>query len=207
MSATQAKFIEVAEGFVNESIQGKIMKFLESLKPKTKVSEIDLKMVQEFLKAHSHEKNIKTKTKTSEKKENVKEEIKSKILKFVLKYINGDESIWGDDDVPDTKLILSTNDVGDICDGWLEKYERKNGEVISEDDFEILLNTINDKFLKEKKIYKNGDWNSFNEIVRSKGLISWTEYKMKQSIKESKGRVNFRDTEFPVDKDGMYTEK
>ena len=53
MSAIQAKFIKVAEQFVNESIQGTIMEFLKSLKPKTKVSEIDLEMVQEFLKAHN----------------------------------------------------------------------------------------------------------------------------------------------------------
>ena len=53
MSAIQAKFVKVAEQFVNESIQGTIMEFLKSLKPKTKVSEIDLEMVQEFLKAHN----------------------------------------------------------------------------------------------------------------------------------------------------------
>jgi hypothetical protein len=53
MSAIQSKFVKVAEQFVNESLQGTIMEFLKSLKPKTKVSEIDLEMVQEFLKAHN----------------------------------------------------------------------------------------------------------------------------------------------------------
>ena len=53
-------------------------------------------------------------------------------------------------------------------------------------------------------VYVRGDWSSYLSNVRNTGRISLIESEMKERL--TKGRVIFRDTEFPVDSEGNYLE-
>ena len=102
--------------------------------------------------------------------------------------------------------VPSDFDIGDYLDHWLERYERKNGDIIDEDDFNTFLDKICEQLIENGQIYKSKDVNSYIDRVRSKNLISTQEYRMHKNSSSSSNnhRTIYRDTEFPVDDNGYY---
>lgn len=107
---------------------------------------------------------------------------------------------------------MSTADVGISLDHLLEHYEGQHGDCIPEAEFNDLIDEINDELLRECKVYRAGDRESYIQEVRDRGLISQQEAYMKKCIlrdKDRKGAIRvttlFVDTEFPYDvTTGMY---
>ena len=102
--------------------------------------------------------------------------------------------------------IPSDHDIGEYLDHWLEKYERKNGDIITADDFEPLCEKLGKHFVDQNQAYERGNKDSYIALVRSKNLVSSQEYSMHKNINQNKSnhRIIYRDTEFPVDDNGYY---
>jgi hypothetical protein len=110
-------------------------------------------------------------------------------------------------------IIWNESNIWDLLE-YLHKYD--DIEIGADDDeYEAKLAPLIKELLKLKLIYKDGDKQSYRELVKTPGLISKSEYGMGQSIKDSikqsgpkkKGvhKIVFTDTEFPVDHDtGKY---
>ena len=66
---------------------------------------------------------------------------------------------------------------------------------------------MTNKLVEEKKVYISGHWESFNALVRCKGLSAYSEVGMRRNIKDYKANkhsVVIRDLEFPIDDEGNY---
>ena len=68
-----------------------------------------------------------------------------------------------------------------------------------------ITNAITKKLLKNNLIYKSGNKASYRKIVGGVGLMSVTEHRMIEAIRDSSRKLRFRDTEFPIDEFGYYT--
>ena len=106
-------------------------------------------------------------------------------------------------------LVLSTLDIEYYLDRWLEDYEAEHGEVMSEEEFIIFLDDIEEDLLTRSEIYKSGDWYNYITNVIDYGLISSMEHHMMKCKSREKAdpdciHVIFGDTEFPADDDGRY---
>lgn len=106
--------------------------------------------------------------------------------------------------------VLSTLDVGYVCDRALEVYEDEHGDCIPEADFEVFVNNMCSELLHKSLVYLAENRESFIEIVRSRGLIARQEATMRKAIIRPRNRSNehntvFINTEFPYDEStGMY---
>lgn len=107
-------------------------------------------------------------------------------------------------------IMLSNSDMSMYLDNFVSKAERKEGKIlVSSDDFDAFDLQIGNKLIEEKRVYINGNWESFNTLVRSKGFSAYCEVDIKKRIKEWKDKkhcVVMRDLEFPVDDQGSYVQ-
>ncbi len=90
-------------------------------------------------------------------------------------------------------ILLNDDNLYDLMNNWVST--------------ELEDKTIVDQMLSENKIYKSGDKKSYIKLVRDEELISLSEKTHKQNKKIAKKQghnVVIRDTEFPIDEDGMY---
>ena len=105
-------------------------------------------------------------------------------------------------------FMLSNSDVSMYLDSYVSKAERKAGKILlSSEDFDALDSQIGQELIEEKKVYINGNWESFNTLVRSRGLCAYSEVQMRKSIRDYKTKTHtvvVRDLEFPIDDDGNY---
>lgn len=99
-----------------------------------------------------------------------------------------------------TKGVLSHWDVYDMIDRLLERAgEDDEDDTISQ----YLFNSIKDD--EEFIIYDEKNPHDFLEKVRSQNRVSYSEYIRMKSAKSGRGKVNFRDTHFPVSREtGKY---
>lgn len=69
-----------------------------------------------------------------------------------------------------------------------------------------LSKELGEKYFKEGKIYKHGDWNSYLTNVSNRGLISTTENRIVKYLnnKEQIIKDRFGKMEFPVNENGYY---
>ena len=97
-------------------------------------------------------------------------------------------------------IVMSTYDV-------TEQINIKYGHVFEqlwptmETDIETFVNELCNKRL----VYRHACWNSYFDLVRSINNVSYTEHAHRKKIANNpKCRMEFRDTEFPVDDAGNY---
>jgi len=94
------------------------------------------------------------------------------------------------------KFILSTEDVK-------EELVDIYGDEMSPDQVSAYL----DAAIKDKLVYVYGDVQSYRDIVRKQGAISWSEHNMQRDIQKGRSLGYlpvFIDTEFPITPDGIY---
>lgn len=104
-------------------------------------------------------------------------------------------------------VVPNECDISDLLDSFLGKEERKLGkEMITEEEFEKFLDELSGKLLFGSHIYKRGDWQSYLKLVRNKNLISEGELSYMRLIASTKNPVRVNNSEFPLDRDGRYTE-
>ena len=104
----------------------------------------------------------------------------------------------------DASRVPSTDNLEDYADRCIGLYERKTGQVISEEKFAQYIDAKNKKLCSMKLVYRSGDLDSYMSLVRSKDFISSSEHNMNKSISRNNRKILFRDTEFPVDENGHY---
>ncbi|BCS82763.1 hypothetical protein QLL95_gp0274 [Cotonvirus japonicus] len=101
------------------------------------------------------------------------------------------------------QIIPNRNNLDDVIENYLSTTD-EDIDHIDDDELEKFCDKLYKRLEKTGKIYKVGDKDSYLQVVRSKGLISSTEYLMMKNIKLNDHKINFRDTEFNVGVDGRY---
>ncbi len=104
------------------------------------------------------------------------------------------------EDYEDCDAILSTIDIENLKEA---SFEHTTTTTLEEDLVIIeFFDKVKELFLKEKLIYEYGNKDSYIEVVKDNGKISYSEYNMISELNDHK--ITFNDTEFPVNNKGLY---
>lgn len=103
------------------------------------------------------------------------------------------------DEMLNRRIVLSTSNAKFYIINILRKQIDPTITTLNVTNFDIL-----NQLIKQDKIYITKNKESYLLLVRSRGLISYNEFHMKETIRNSADQLIFTGTEFPIDVDYNY---